>query len=131
MDTSPLKHPVNRSLTSQHVLNDPRQTTFALLNSCFLCVCVQVDPFEKPSKNVFLYVTLMHMMKEEIKVAKRIKDSEKEVPCVCPSIHSSIEIPKGIKVCRCVDMCACLHVCACVVSDESHPPAETAGGKQH
>ncbi|XP_046889466.1 dynein regulatory complex subunit 7 [Hypomesus transpacificus] len=55
----------------------------------------QVDPFEKPSKNVFLYVTLMHMMKEEIKVAKRIKDSEKEMRAILQlrqQEESSIEL---------------------------------------
>jgi hypothetical protein len=42
----------------------------------------QVDPFEKPSKNLFLYEMLVHMMKEEERVALRVKESEKEV-CMC------------------------------------------------
>lgn len=47
-----------------------------------LCLCFQVDPFEKPSKNLFLYEMLVHMMKEEESVALRVKESEKEV-CMC------------------------------------------------
>ncbi|KAL2093675.1 hypothetical protein ACEWY4_010987 [Coilia grayii] len=42
----------------------------------------QVDPFEKPSKNLFLYEMLMALMKEEEKVAQRIKSSEKEVRAI-------------------------------------------------
>ncbi|XP_062403283.1 dynein regulatory complex subunit 7 [Sardina pilchardus] len=42
----------------------------------------QVDPFQKPSKNLFLYETLVGLMKEEEKVAQRIKDSEKEVRAI-------------------------------------------------
>ncbi|XP_031420438.1 dynein regulatory complex subunit 7 [Clupea harengus] len=42
----------------------------------------QVDPFQKPSKNLFLYETLMGLMNEQEKVAQRIKDSEKEVRAI-------------------------------------------------
>ncbi|KAI4893378.1 hypothetical protein NFI96_022502 [Prochilodus magdalenae] len=42
----------------------------------------QVDPFEKPCKNLFLYETLMALMKEEENVLMRIKDSEKEVRAI-------------------------------------------------
>ncbi|XP_063052999.1 dynein regulatory complex subunit 7 [Engraulis encrasicolus] len=42
----------------------------------------QVDPFQKPSKNLFLYKTLVDQMKAEEKVAQRIKDSEKEVRAI-------------------------------------------------
>ncbi|KAL7885365.1 hypothetical protein AOLI_G00056600 [Acnodon oligacanthus] len=42
----------------------------------------QVDPFKKPCKNLFLYKTLMALMKEEENVLMRIKDSEKEVRAI-------------------------------------------------
>ena len=44
-----------------------------------LWLYLQVDPFKKPCKNLFLYETLMALMKEEENVLMRIKDSEKEV----------------------------------------------------
>ncbi|XP_070966370.1 dynein regulatory complex subunit 7 [Oncorhynchus clarkii lewisi] len=55
----------------------------------------QVDPFEKPSKNLFLYEMLVHMMKEEERVALRVKESEKEVRAILgvrEQEESSIEL---------------------------------------
>ncbi|KPP70764.1 hypothetical protein Z043_110380 [Scleropages formosus] len=42
----------------------------------------QVDPFEKPKKNLLLYEMLMSLMKEEEKVMLRVMDSEKEVRAI-------------------------------------------------
>uniref|UniRef100_A0A4W5P6W5 Dynein regulatory complex subunit 7 n=1 Tax=Hucho hucho TaxID=62062 RepID=A0A4W5P6W5_9TELE len=55
----------------------------------------QVDPFEKPSKNLFLYEMLVHMMKEEERVALKVKESEKEVRAILgvrEQEESSIEL---------------------------------------
>ncbi|KAJ7997812.1 hypothetical protein DPEC_G00216010 [Dallia pectoralis] len=42
----------------------------------------QVDPFEKPCKDLFLYEMLVHMMKEEETVTLSVKDSEKEARAI-------------------------------------------------
>ncbi|XP_072519343.1 dynein regulatory complex subunit 7 isoform X2 [Salminus brasiliensis] len=59
----------------------------------------QVDPLKKPSKNLFLYETLMALMAEEENVVIRIRDSEKEVRAILDARQqeeSSIELQISI-----------------------------------